>query len=46
MMFVGALGRFKWPDGTVTRTFAIIITNAYAMMAEHDRLPVVLEPLD
>jgi putative SOS response-associated peptidase YedK len=41
------MGRHQWPDGTVLRTFTIIITNANGMMAElHDRIPVILEPED
>jgi hypothetical protein len=32
------------PDGTVTRTFAIITTDANKMMAKvHDRMPMILE---
>ena len=45
MAFAGLWEGFKWPDGTVLRTFTIITTNANAMMAElHDRMPVILEP--
>ena len=34
MAFAGLWEGFKWPDGTVTRTFTIITTNANEMMAE------------
>jgi putative SOS response-associated peptidase YedK len=47
MAFAGLWEGFKWPDGTVQRTFTIITTNANTMMAElHDRMPVILEPSD
>ena len=47
MAFAGLWEGFRWPDGTVLRTFTIITTNANAMIAElHDRMPVILEPQD
>ena len=47
MAFGGLWEGFKWPDGTVQRTFTIMTTNANAIMAElHDRMPVILEPDD
>lgn len=47
MAFAGLWEGFKWPDGTVLRTFTIVTTDANAMMAElHDRMPVILEPQD
>ena len=47
MAFAGLWEGFRWPDGTVTRSFAIITTAANAEIAElHDRMPVILEPPD
>jgi putative SOS response-associated peptidase YedK len=47
MAFAGLWEGFRWPDGTVTRTFTIITTDANQMIAElHDRMPVILEPDD
>lgn len=47
MAFAGLWGGFRWPDGGVLRTFAIITTNANAEMARiHERMPVILEPDD
>jgi putative SOS response-associated peptidase YedK len=41
------VGGFKWPDGTVTRSFTIITTYANEVVGElHDRMPVILEPPD
>jgi putative SOS response-associated peptidase YedK len=38
---------FKWPDGTVLRTFTIITTNTNGTVGElHNRMPVTLEPQD
>ena len=38
---------FRWPDGTILRSFAIITTDANAEVAPiHDRMPVILEPAD
>ena len=45
MAFAGLWEGFKWPDGTVLRTFTIITTNANETVGElHDRMPVILEP--
>jgi putative SOS response-associated peptidase YedK len=47
MAFAGLWEGFRWPDGTVTRSFTIITTNASPDVAElHDRMPVILEPHD
>ena len=47
MAFAGLWEGFRWPDGTVTRSFAIITAAANAEIAElHDRMPVILEPAD
>ncbi len=47
MAFAGLWEGFRWPDGTVTRSFAIITTDASPDVAElHDRMPVILEPED
>jgi putative SOS response-associated peptidase YedK len=47
LAFAGLWEGFKWPDGTVARTFTIITTNANATMADiHDRMPVILEQND
>jgi len=47
MVFAGLWEGFRWPDGTVTRSFAIITTAGNAEMAElHGRMPVILEPED
>jgi putative SOS response-associated peptidase YedK len=47
MAFAGLWDVFKWPDGTATRTFTIITTNANDMMAQlHNRMPVILEQQD
>jgi putative SOS response-associated peptidase YedK len=38
---------FRWPDGTILRTFVIITTNANAVMTDiHDRMPVIIEQSD
>jgi putative SOS response-associated peptidase YedK len=38
---------FRWPDGTILRTFVIITTNANTVMADiHDRMPVIIEQSD
>jgi len=38
---------FRWPDGEITRTFAILTTTANADIAAlHERTPVILEPTD
>jgi len=47
MAFAGLWEVFKWPDGTATRTFTIITTNANDTMAQlHNRMPVILERQD
>jgi len=47
MAFAGLWEGYRWPDGKVTRSFAIITTEANAEMAElHDRMPAILEPED
>jgi putative SOS response-associated peptidase YedK len=47
MAFAGLWEGFRWPDGTVTRSFAVITTAANTEIAElHDRMPVILEPAD
>ena len=38
---------FRWPDGTILRTFVIVTTNANTVMADiHDRMPVIIEQSD
>jgi putative SOS response-associated peptidase YedK len=40
-------GGFRWTDGTVTRSFCIITTDANREVPElHDRMPMILEPTD
>jgi putative SOS response-associated peptidase YedK len=34
MAFAGALGRFKWPDGTALRTFTIVTTTTNETVSE------------
>ena len=47
LAFAGLWEGFRWPDGTVLRSFAIVTTNANADVAMiHDRMPVILEPAD
>jgi putative SOS response-associated peptidase YedK len=47
MAFAGLWEGFRWPDGTVLRTFTRITTEANAMMAElHGRMPDILESED
>jgi putative SOS response-associated peptidase YedK len=47
MAVAGLLDGFKWPDGTVRRTFTIVTAHANAIMAElQGRTPVTLEPQD
>jgi putative SOS response-associated peptidase YedK len=47
MAFAGLWDGFRWPDGTVARTFAVIITNANRdIAAPHARMPVILAPAD
>ena len=43
MALAGLWEGFKWPDGTVLRTFTIMTTNANEMVGElHNRMPVIL----
>jgi putative SOS response-associated peptidase YedK len=47
MAFAGLWDRFKWPDGTMTRTFTVVTTNTNeTVVGLHDRMPVILEQLD
>jgi putative SOS response-associated peptidase YedK len=47
LAFAGLWERFRWPDETVTRSFAIPTMTPNAEMAElHDRMPVILEQQD
>jgi putative SOS response-associated peptidase YedK len=47
MAFAGLWEGFKWPDGTVARTFTIVTTSASAdVTALHDRMPVILDQTD
>jgi putative SOS response-associated peptidase YedK len=47
MAFAGLWEGYRWPDGTVLRTFAIITTNANAELTGlHDRMPVILDRAD
>ena len=47
MAFAGLWDGWRGPDGTVVRSFAIIVIVASATMAPiHDRMPVILEPAD
>lgn len=47
MAFAGLWEGYRWPDGTIARTFTIMTTNANATVAElHDRMPVILEQKD
>lgn len=47
MAFAGLWEVFRWRDGTVTRSYAIVTTVANAETAElHDRMPVILERAD
>ena len=47
MAFAGLWKGFKWPDGTVLRTFTIITINANETVGElHNRMPVILEQQD
>jgi putative SOS response-associated peptidase YedK len=44
MALAGLWGDFRWPDGTVPRTYTIVTTSVNAEMAGlHDRMPVILE---
>jgi putative SOS response-associated peptidase YedK len=47
MAFAGLWEGFRCADGTVTRTFAIVTTDANPDVAAlHDWMPVILEPVD
>jgi putative SOS response-associated peptidase YedK len=47
MAFAGRWEGYRWPDGTVLRSLAMVTTGANAEMATlHDRMPVILEPPD
>ena len=47
MAFAGLWEAWRYPDGEILRTFAVLTTNANATMAElHERMPVILEPAD
>jgi len=47
MAFAGLWEGFKWPDGTVLRTFTIITTNANETGDElHNRMPAIVAPQD
>ncbi len=47
MAFAGLQESYRWPGGTVSRTFAIITTDASPDVAQlHNRMPVILEPVD
>ena len=47
LAFAGLWESFVWPSGEVSRTYAIVTTNAGAEIAAiHERMPVVLDPAD
>lgn len=47
MAFAGLWEGFRFPDGSIARTFTIATTNANAdVRALHERMPVILEPAD
>jgi putative SOS response-associated peptidase YedK len=47
MAFAGLWEGFRWPDGSVLRTFAITTTSVNANMAGlHDRMLVILDQPD
>jgi putative SOS response-associated peptidase YedK len=47
MAFAGLWEAFRWPDGSILRTFVIITTDANTVMADiHDRMPVIVEQSD
>jgi putative SOS response-associated peptidase YedK len=47
MAFAGLWEAYRWPDGSVLRTFAIVTTDAGADVAAlHERMPVVIEEAD
>lgn len=47
IIFAGLWEGFRWPDGSVERTFVILTADANGLMTPiHDRMPVILEPAD
>lgn len=50
MAFAGPWEGFKWPDDTVTRSYAIVTISAKSANADiadlHNRMPLILEPAD
>jgi hypothetical protein len=41
------LREFRWPDGTITRSYTIITTDANRDVVDlHDRMPVIVEPVN
>lgn len=47
LAFAGLWDGWRWPNGDVLRTFAIITTEANATMTDiHDRMPAILEMAD
>jgi putative SOS response-associated peptidase YedK len=47
MAFAGLWEGYRWPDGTVLRTYTIVTIRANAEMVElHERMPVILEARD
>ena len=47
MLVAGIWDGWRAPDGTVLRTFAVLMTEANAMMREiHHRMPVIIEAED
>lgn len=47
MAFAGLWEGFRWPDGSIARTFTIATTSANAdVRTLHERMPVILEPAD
>lgn len=47
LAFAGIWEGIRLPDGSVTRTFAIVTTTAnHDIAALHERMPVILEPSD
>ncbi|HJS84290.1 MAG TPA: SOS response-associated peptidase [Acetobacteraceae bacterium] len=45
--FAGLWESFRWPSGEITRSFVIITTSANDVTRPiHDRMPVILEPVD
>lgn len=47
MAVAGLWEAFRWPDGTITRTYCLITTDANSLLSPiHDRMLVVLEKAD